>query len=73
MIRKIRTLSLMTQRLIFVGSFAFAILFQVLIDSKSFLQYDSVDFWTELSVAWFGYWGITLIVVWGISNYRSSK
>ena len=70
MIRKIRNLSLMTQRLIFIGSFAFAILFQVLIDSKSFLQYDSVDFWTEFSVGWFGYWGFTLIIVWGISNYK---
>lgn len=70
MIRKIRNLSLTTQRLIFAGSFVFATLFQYLLDSPSFLRYESVDFWTELAVGWFGYWGVALLIVWGISGYR---
>jgi hypothetical protein len=62
----------MTQRLIFAGSFIFAISFQYILDSQSFLQYDSPDFWTELAVGWFGYWGVALLLVWGLAGQGKS-
>jgi hypothetical protein len=68
MITKIRNLNLGTQRLIFVGSFAFTILVQYLLSPQLFGQFDNVDFWTEIFVIWIGYWALVIFILWIISK-----
>jgi hypothetical protein len=72
MIKKIRNLNLGTQRLIFVGSFTFAILVQYLLSPQLFGQFDSVDFWTEIFVIWVGYWALAILIIWIISSSKET-